>query len=128
MIISREYVILNELLLKDKKAADIFNKAFAKSYNGLDEEERKKQYSFLLSQCLCQRVIEWAFDALNDILDGFKQLDEEEPYDNGFTFEDVNRAEVVWSDENEVCLHLIHSYYGVDSIVKVVSIKENSII
>ena len=128
MIISREFVVLNELLLKDKKAADIFNKAFTKSYKGLNEEERKNQYSFLLSQCLYQRVIEWAFDALLDVLEGFKCLDEEEPYDNGFTFDDVNRADVVWSDENEVRLHLIHSYYGVDSIVKVVSIKKNSIV
>lgn len=48
---------------------------------------------------LYQREMEWCLDTIGDIIDGFEKLDEESPYDNGYSYEDVNDVDIVWRDK-----------------------------
>ena len=120
MIIERQYVPFSVLFNTDKEAWNIFEKAFNESY---PEHDRDRIMEMLLPQCLYQREMGWCFNKLVDVIEGFKKLDQERPYDNGFTYADSNISEIVEKYEDGVVIHLIHSFDGVRQIVKVIDFK-----
>lgn len=122
MIISREYVTFRRLVDGGDPGGKLFMDLLHKSF---DEDMWDEIYAMLADQCLYQREMGWAFTYLGDVIDGFKKLDREQPYDNGFTFDDVWEGEVLRSDENAVTMLLINNSWGTKSIVKVVEITND---
>ena len=92
MIIERKYVPFCMLAHRDKEAWEIFEKAFNESYPA---EDRDRIWDMLRPQCLAQKDMGWCFHKLGDVIEGFEKLDLEKPYDNGFTYKDVNETRIV---------------------------------
>lgn len=116
MIIERKYVSFNVLINTDEQAKEIFITAFNNSY---PPEERQRVFETLSPLCLYEREMSWCFSKLGDIIDGFSKLDEENPYDNGFSYGDVNDVDIVYKSDDELVIHLIHKFEGEKYIVKV---------
>ena len=121
MIIKREYVPFCVLFNRDKEAWSIFKKAFEESY---PENDRDQVMASLLPQCLYQKDMGWCFNKLGDVIEGFERLDKEKPYDNGFSYKNVNQTEIVDWDDRGFVLHLIHRFDGIDHIVKIVRFED----
>ena len=120
MIINREYVTFRQLILSGDKAGEFFIEKLHQSY---DESMWNEVLEKLSDQCLYQREMSWAFYNLGDVIDEFERLDKEAPFDNGFTYEDVNDTEIVCKDETSVVIHLVSKIEGYSSIVKVVTVE-----
>ena len=116
MIIERKYVSFISLINTDEKAKEIFFTAFNKSY---PPEDRERIFSELAYLCLYEREMSWCFEYLGDVIDGFSKLDIESPYDNGFSYSDVNDVEIAFKSDDELTIHLLHKFDGVKYIVKV---------
>lgn len=119
MIINREYVTFRRLINRGDPAGKLFMELFHKSY---PEERWDEIYEVLVDQCLYQREMGWAFVNIGELIDGFANLDQTQPFDNGFSFEDITDSDIVWRDENGITLHLINKVWG--EIVKVVEITQ----
>lgn len=120
MIISREYVTFRHLVSSGDEAGEIFIDKLHESY---DKNMWDQVWESLADCCLYQRVMEWAFYKLGDVIEAFERLDKETPFDNGFTYEDVNDTEIVCKDENSVVIHLVSRLDGCSCIVKVVTVE-----
>lgn len=120
MIIKREYVSFRKLVSCGDEAGEIFIEKLHQSY---DEYMWDEVWNKLADQCLYQREMSWAFAKLNDVMEAFEMLDATKPFDNGFTYEDVNDTEIVMRDDNLIVLHLVYKIEGYSSIVKVVTIE-----
>lgn len=116
MIIERQYVNFNTLINTDARAKEIFINAFNKSY---PLEDRERVFNMLANLCLYQREMGWCFANIGDIIDGFSKLDEEYPYDNGFSYSDVNDVEIAFKSDNELVIHLLYKFEGINHIVKI---------
>lgn len=125
MIISREYVSFWQLINRDPDAKDIFMKSFDDSYSDMDVERREEWFCLLTQQCLYQREMGWCFNGIGDVIDGFRRLDEEKPYDNGFTYEDVKRVDIWNWDPDGLTLALINIFDGIEQIVEIVRIGKS---
>ena len=121
MVISRKYVTFRRLVDGGDPGGKLFIDLFHKSY---PKKRWDEIYEMLADQCLYQREMGWAFANLGEVIEGFEKLDCEQPYDNGFTFDDVWGGEVLYSDDKSVTMLLINNSWGIKSIVKVVEIKE----
>ena len=125
MIIERKYVPFCMLAHRDKEAWAIFEKAFNESY---PEVDRDRIWEMLRTQCLDQKDMGWCFYKLGDVLDGFERLDHEKPYDNGFTYKDVNETRIVSRSceefEERLTIALICRCEDVYNIVKFVSFED----
>ena len=121
MIIAREYVTFGRLVSSNDEGGKIFLEKLHKSY---DKSMWEEVWNKLADQCLYQRDMSWAFKNIGDVIDEFKRLDEESPFDNGCTYEDINDSCVVGADETSVKVHLISKKYGESTIVKVVTIED----
>ena len=119
MIIKREYVTFRRLINSGDPAGRLFVELFHKAY---PKERWDEIYEMLVDQCLYQREMGWAFLNIGELIKGFENLDLNQPFDNGFSFEDVTDSVVVWRDENSITLHLTNKAWG--EIVKVVEITE----
>lgn len=122
MIIRREYVPFCVLFNRDKEAWAIFEKAFKESF--ANDTHADEILNMLLPQCLYQRQMGWCMNHIGDVIDGFARLDTEKPYDNGFSYQDVNETEIVSWGEDGLVLHLIHRFDGIDHIVQVVEFND----
>lgn len=120
MIIERKYVPFQTLINRDEKAREIFMTAFNKSY---PKEDRDRVFALLAWQCLNDREMGWCFSYLGDVIDGFEKLDNENPYDNGFSYDDVTDVEIAWKEQEEITLHLINKCDGIKQIVKIEVLK-----
>ena len=120
MIISREYVTFRFLVASGDEAGKIFIEKLHESY---DKNMWDEAWESLADYCLYQRTMEWAFPKLGDVIDAFERLDKTTPFDNGFTYEDVNSIEVVWKDEDSIVLHLVSKVDEISNIVKVVTVE-----
>lgn len=124
MIIKREYVKFQTLLSRDEKSKKVFMNAFAKSYVGESEEFRQNAFNYLMTECLAQRDMGWAFHGIVDLIEGFRKLDEEFPYDNGLTYNDVTSVEIGWRDEKSMRLYLLHRPLPLETeIVQVIDLE-----
>ena len=121
MIIERQYVPFGVLFNRDKEAWSIFEKAFEESY---PKEDRDRIMAMFLPQCLYQKDMGWCFHKLGDVIEGFEKLDKEKPYDNGLSYKDVNKTEIVSCGDEGLVLHLICRFDGIDNIVKIVKFED----
>ena len=121
MIIERQYVPFGVLFNRDKEAWSIFEKAFEESY---PKEDRDRIMATLLPQCLYQKDMGWCFSKLGDVIEGFEKLDKEKPYDNGLSYKDVNKTEIVSCGDEGLVLHLICRFDGINNIVKIVKFED----
>lgn len=119
MIISREYVTFRRLVDSKDPAGQLFMELFHKSY---PRERWDEIFEMLQDQCLYQREMGWAFSGIGKLIEGFKELDQSTPYDNGLTLADTTDSEVMWCDENSATIHLVQNAWGVKTIIKVVKI------
>ena len=119
MIIKREYVRFIDLINSDKKAKEVFIKAFESSYKGETKERKEEIFGMLSTQCLYQRDMGWCFKNIGDLIQGFEKLDIEEPYNNGMTFSNVNKLEIVEREDDRLVLHLINIFDGEERIVAI---------
>lgn len=124
MIIERQFVPFGALKETDKEAWEIFVKAFNESYEKFDKERKERLFQALLPLSLYQRETSWCMNKLIDIIEGFEKLDREKPYDNGFDYESINKAYIVYKDEKSVILHLVNWFQGAETLVKVVEISD----
>ena len=126
MIIKREYVSFGKLMKTDKEANKIITTVFNQSYDGtLGETHKKEQCEFLMTKCLYEKEMDWGLIGLDKLISEFEKLDEVSPYDNGYTYEDVNGVKILNKSENDISLLLVHKSYGdyiteeiVDIVVK----------
>ena len=120
MIISREYVAFRRLVSSGDEAGKIFIEKLHESY---DKNMWDDVWESLADYCLYQRAMEWAFPKLGDVIEAFKRLDKTTPFDNGFTYDDVNSTEIVWKDDASIVLHLVSKVDGISNIIKVVNVE-----
>ena len=112
---------------RDKEAWDIFEKAFNESYL---EHDRERIFKMLSTQCLAQKDMGWCFSKIGDVIEGFERLDRERPYDNGFSYKDVNETRIISRcyDEDEVknalTLALICRQENIYNVVTFVTFKD----
>ena len=121
MIISREYVAFRTLVASGDEGGKIFMEKLRESY---DESMWDEVWEKLADQYLHQREMSWAFYKIGDVLEAFERLDKEQPFDNGFTYEDVNDTEIVWKNEDSIVIHLLSKKEEYSNIVKVVTVED----
>ena len=121
MIIERKYVPFSVLFNRDPEAWQIFEKAFEESY---PKEDWDRVLETLLPQCPYQRDIGWCFKKIGDVIEGFEKLDKEKPYDNGFSYKDVNETKIVSRDNDGFVLHLLCRIDGINNIVQIVKFED----
>lgn len=120
MIIKRKYVSFRKLVSCGDEGGRIFIEKLHQSY---DENMWDDVWNRLADQCLYQSDMSWAFTKLGDVIETFEMLDATKPFDNGFSYDDVNDTEIVMSDDNSIVLHLVYKIEGYSTIVKVVTIE-----
>ena len=128
MIIKRGYVTFGKLKETDVEAGEIFDKAFNESYLTLSNEEKEVKYKKLLSQRLYDLRLDCCFDKILDVKVDFECLDAQKPYDNGFTYEDVNSVEIEYKDANNITLRLINKCGEDGQIVSVEEIEKELVV
>ena len=124
MVIERKYVPFSVLHNRDKESWKIFKKAFDASY---PKEDHDRMLNILLHQCLYQKDMGWCFERLEEVINGFERLDKEKPYDNGFSYADVNETIIASRNEECLTLHLIHRFDGIDNIVQIVKFANREV-
>ena len=122
MIIKREYVTFRRLVEGGDPGGKMFMDLLEKQ---VDKSRLEEVYNDFADLCLYEREIDWGLSGIWEIIEGFGKLDNEIPYDNGFTLEDVLEGEVRYADEKSVTMLLINKSWGVKSVVKVVEITED---
>lgn len=119
MIIKRQYVTFKELINKDSK----FKSLIEYISSSWDNNYSNFFYSTLINQCFYQREMSWAMPKIGDLLKGLEKLDEESPYDNQLTYDDVTDVEIYQRSEEEITLLLINKFEDYKTIVAVKTIK-----
>lgn len=120
MIISREYVKFKHLVDQNDPGGKLFMKLLQKTY---PKERWNEAYTMLKNYCLYQREMEWGFRNIGELIEGFKKIDNEEPYDNGYSSEDIWAAEVLRHDGDTITLLLTTAPKKNRKIVAVKQIK-----
>jgi hypothetical protein len=133
MIIERKYEYLSRLVRLEPKVDELYKKACtyddSKGYDHHLYEHNLNYRPFELKMGSCIK--------LNDLLNGLFELDIKEPYDNGFSLNDVNTIQMIdrsyramedWNSEDETPAWILYAFMrifdGVEHIVKVEKIVE----
>ena len=103
MIISREYIPFRTLIDKYDKGGELFIKLCKEAY---PKDMWERAYLQLSDFALYQREMEWGFHKIADLVEGFRELDESEPYDTGYDLHDAQTADILWSSETTMTLLL----------------------
>ncbi len=127
MIIKRKYVRLKVLEQVDKDFKDIFMTALNNTFKDMDDIEKERIYNYNVNEwngCLND------FDLGNGVGGGiaylrekFDELDKNIPYDNGFSYDDVNKVNINDKNENYIELYLCNEFDGEENIIKVIKIE-----
>ena len=120
MVIAREYVTFKHLVDQKDPGGKLFMELLQKTY---PEERWDEAYNMLKNLCLYQREMEWGFHNIRELIEGFKKIDAENPYDNGYAYEDVWAAEVLDNDGDNITLLLTTARTKNRKIVAVKQIK-----
>lgn len=123
MIVSREYVPFRKLISQHDKAADLFIKLSKKSYPA---DMWAQCFLDLCDYALYQREMGWAFRGIRELIDGFRKLDEEDPYDTGYELEEAVSAEVLQIDGSTMKLLLRTSEEQGSELVGVITVNAQS--
>jgi len=119
MIIKREFVAFKQLINSDPDAKKLILAAIQNSYGDMDDKRREEWLCVLMQKSLSQRDMGWCMTGIGELIDGFEKLDKEKPYDNGFTYNDVQRIDMIDWDETGITVQLINVFDGEESIVSI---------
>ena len=119
MIVSREYVPFKVLILGGDKGGELFTTLLKKSY---PSEVWEQVYLQLTEFSLYERDMDWSFYHIGELLEGFRKLDQEEPYDTGYSLQDSQTAEVLEVDEKTIKLLLRTGKEQNQSIIGVIEV------
>lgn len=103
MKIAREYVTFRKLVESNDPGGKFFMECLHESY---PENLWNEAYNMLADLCLYQREMEWGFHGIGRLINGFKKIDKESPYDNGYSSEHIWNAEVLDNDGKTLTLLL----------------------
>ena len=117
MIISREYIPFKTLVTERDKGGELFTRLCKEAY---PEDMWNVAYLMLGDYALYQREMEWGFRRMRDLIEGFRKLDEEDPYETGYDLKDAHTADVIWRDENTMMFLLRTSAERGHAIVGIV--------
>ena len=120
MIISREYVTFRKMVESNDPGGVFFMDCLHEAY---PEYMWHEAYDMLADLCLYQREMEWGFHGIGNLIKGFKKIDKEFPYDNGYTMADVWYSEVLSNEDGKVTILLFNSRNDDREIIKVAKIK-----
>lgn len=119
MIVSREYIPFRKLIFCHDKGGELFTKLCQKAYPSYLWAEA---YLMLSEYALYQREMDWAFHGIEKLIDGFRELDEKEPYETGYDLHDADTADILWQDETSMKLLLRTRKRGSNEIVGVIEV------
>ena len=120
MKISREYVTFKRLVEQNDPGGKLFMELLQKTY---PKDRWDEAYDMLKNRCLYQREMEWGFHNIRKLIDGFRKIDMDDPYDNGCTPEDIWGAEVLRNEGDTITLLLTTHSKKSREIVLVKQIK-----
>ena len=103
MIVSREYIPFRTLIEKYDQGGELFIKLSKKAYPAYMWEQCFLQLSDF---SLYQREMAWAFRGIQDLIEGFQKLDQEDPYETGYDLQDARTADILWENKNTLMLLL----------------------
>ena len=124
MIISREFVPFRRLVECGDKGGILFQKLCKKVY---PEDMVEEAYRFLLDRSLYQREMEWGFRGIGELIEGFRKLDEKEPYDNGYSFDDVWGSELYRKYDDKAIILLLTGMDEKSEVVRVIEIDRENV-
>ena len=105
LTIFENYCIVNTK--SDSAKTSLVDMFYQFDYNDDEEPER---WNFLLDERIIDKRMEWAIPNVSKFIpvieEGFERLDKEFPYDNGFTYKDVNGARIEEADDNTIHIML----------------------
>jgi len=134
MIIKRKYVYFMDLVNRDPKGAEVYKEA---CYYNHDNKEGQRIFDLNLQYRLFETDIESGINgqAYVEMNKRFDELDNTDPYDNGFNLNDINKIEILnrsvhdlFTGEEELPRWIDVAYYcvfdGYERIVKVERVFE----
>lgn len=127
MIIKRRFVSFQTLVSTDEYSKQIFKEMFNKS--NLPKEEIKRIWD-----CWCRYDLSLAKSGMGSgipdvkfLIKEFNKLDKNFPYENGLCLEDVNNIDILEKSHDEITLLLLNSSSDYDSVIQVVTLKQNEL-
>ena len=123
MIVSREYIPFRTLIDQHDKGGELFIKLCKKSY---PRNMWERAYLQLADYSLYQREMEWGFLKMGELIEGFQLLDQTEPYETGYTLNDVCTADVIKRDSTTLTLLLRTGDNKRNSIVGILTVPVSS--
>lgn len=127
MIVSRRYIPFCELVRVDKYSKNIIKKAYYDSFKS--EAEMNEHWEIMCRNYISvfNADMSCCFPGLGYIREEFERLDRSNPYDNGFDFDYVNKAEILMRSEDEITLQLVHRCSDGNVLVGVVTINNENL-
>ena len=119
MIIRRYYIPFRDLITSEDKGGDLFIKLCKKAYPAHMWE---RAFLSLSNFALYEREQGWAFHGIEKLIEGFRKLDKEDPYDTVFTLEDARSADILTKDGNTLTLLLRTGEFHNNDIVGLVKV------
>lgn len=99
MIVKREFIPFRTLLLRHDPAGLLFKELVKKAY---PEDMWDEVLLGLSNYALYQRDMSWGFRGIGALIDGFNQLDIDEPYDTGYALCRARHSEIIYCDDNKI--------------------------
>ena len=123
MIVSREYIPFRTLIDNYDKGGALFTKLCKKAY---PKDMWERAYLQLSDYALYEREMSWAFHGIGDLIEGFRKLDESDPYETGYDIHDARTADILWRSENSMTLLLRAGAEKGNAIVGVIEVDNVS--
>lgn len=119
MRIERKYVSFFVLSQTDEQAKKVFEGTIKKYTADAEEAQRLIDYHYSNRTMVYGAKMGYCIPHFDEIVRGFKVLDEENPYDNGFDVTDTNEVIITDKSDDYIELHLIKRVDGEEYIIKV---------
>ena len=124
MIVSRKYVPFTTLFRRDMHVKSVLENAFNNSNLSATEKERiwKNMFEHMLS--INTASLGSGIPNFDYIKNELERLDEEYPYDSGFSLSDINEIAILEKSDDFIKLELVHRTNGAEDIVGIIKITE----
>ncbi len=126
MIVNRQYIPFTTLFHRDVESRLVLEKAFADS--NLSEKDKERIWKNMFEHMLSINTASLGSGIPNFgyIKTEFERLDKEQPYDSGYSLSDINEISILERTDDFIKLELIHYSQGIDNIVGIIEVTENS--
>ncbi len=111
MIIKRKYSTYGQLL-NDEASKEVIYNAIANSKHPLDGKERDRILAYVTNLIVLNTDLGSGIpgDAYKEIIACFDKLDEEQPFDNGLTYRDVNGVLTYPSRKGTAVMQIMYNH------------------